>query len=71
MHVFNVKFIIKGKDYDYNYLFYLKGIIPVLIVCFVNYILMDFWYIRWILAIFIGVILIKKMKIISLIKKRK
>lgn len=60
-HEFNVRFIIKAKDFDYSFLFYLKGIIPVFIAIIAYYFLLDFWYVRWIIGTILGVYLLIRM----------
>lgn len=64
-HEFNVRFIIKAKDFDYSFLFYLKGIIPIFIAIIAYYFLLDFWYVRWIIGTILGVFLL-----IRIIKQR-
>ena len=57
-HEINVRFVIKAKNYDYSFFFYLKGIIPVLIMLLIYYITLNFWYIRWGIAFVLGAFLI-------------
>lgn len=59
LHVINVKFFIKGKDYDYNYFFYLRGMIPAVLVTIFFYIFINMWYIRWGAAVFVAIYLIR------------
>lgn len=62
LHVINVKFFIRGADYDYNYAFYSMGIIPSIFMTVLYYLFLDRWYLRWAVAICVGIYLIKKIK---------
>lgn len=56
----NVRLILKTKNFEYNYRFYMMGIVPVCITSVLYYILADFWYIRWGLGAVLGVYLITR-----------
>lgn len=58
LHALNVKFVLKPNDYDYDTWFYIKGIIPILIVTFIFFITMDLWFFRWGLGVILGVYLV-------------
>lgn len=47
IHEINVRLVLKAKDFDYNILFYLKGIIPVSVATIMYYIFLDIWIVRW------------------------
>ena len=59
-HDIIARFFIRNDKYHYNYFFYFKGLLVVLIFIAIYYIFIDLWYIRWILAIILGIILIVK-----------
>ncbi len=58
IHEMNVRFILKAKDFECNWTFYLKGIIPVFAFMFIYYNTLDLWYIRWVSGFLLGIILL-------------
>jgi O-antigen/teichoic acid export membrane protein len=57
-HEIIARFII--KNYDYNFMMYLKGLIPVIIVSVLYYFTQGLWYIRWGIGIILGIYLLKR-----------
>lgn len=53
------------EGYHYNWGFYIKGLIPVLICCIITYVFSDFMVVRWGIGAVIAVVLIKR-----ILKKR-
>ena len=51
--------------YHYNWIFYLKGLLPVMICFVITYIFADYFVIRWLVGAGIAIILIKR-----ILKKR-
>ena len=54
IHDFCARFVI--KRYEYNWGFYILGIIPVVICCFIYYLGMPYVLLRWLLAVIIGAV---------------
>ncbi len=54
IHDLCARFII--KRYEYNWGFYILGIIPVIICCFIYYLGMPYVLLRWLLAVIIGAV---------------
>jgi O-antigen/teichoic acid export membrane protein len=59
-HDIVARFVLRDKNYDYSWIFYLKGIIPVVVFSVLYYYLMPMAIFRWIIALVIGVFLLKR-----------
>lgn len=57
---FNVRFVLKAKDFDYSPLLYIKGLVPVVITAVLYYVAMDFVILRWGMGVVLGVFLVMK-----------
>lgn len=58
LHALNVKFVLKAKDFDYDIVFYLKGIMPVIIVTILFYFTINIWLVRWSIGFLLGIYLL-------------
>jgi O-antigen/teichoic acid export membrane protein len=57
-HEIIARFII--KNYDYKFMMYLKGLIPVILVSVLYYFTQALWYIRWGIGIVLGIYLLQR-----------
>lgn len=58
IHDFFARVLIKDKKYIYSWMYYLQGMIPVMIVAVLYYFTLNLWIIRWSFAIFLGLVLL-------------
>jgi len=58
LHDINARYRI--KNYDFSWTFYLKGSVPVTIMAVLYFPLLKLWYIRWGIAIILGVLLLRR-----------
>lgn len=63
LHDVIARFIV--KDFEYRFVFYVKGIVPILCITALYYATLKIWFLRWGIGGFIGVYLI-----IRIIRKR-
>lgn len=59
-HELIARFFIKNGKYHYNVLFYIKGLLPISISVVLYYTSLNLWFIRWIFAVILGIILMVK-----------
>jgi O-antigen/teichoic acid export membrane protein len=57
-HEIAARFII--KNYDYEFIMYLKGLLPVVAVSIIFYLTQDFWYVRWGIGAILGIYLLQR-----------
>lgn len=60
IHDFFARILIKEKKYPYSWKFYLFGMIPVLIMAILYYFLLNLVYLRWGVAIGLGIFLLNR-----------
>ena len=58
-HDIIARFIV--KNFEYSFMFYLKGLLPLLMVIVFYYFTIDLWLVRWVLASFLGFWIILRM----------
>jgi len=59
-HDFVARFILRKKKFDYSWVFYFKGLIPVFIFSIIYYITIEMWLLRWLFALILGIFLLRK-----------